>query len=246
MKTVLAKNVLIDDIPRTPYMIKSTETEIILIIPAFIDFNPDTLNLKSKGEWITVYIELPTGYDINAVNLETIRLNNQIQAECNLIIMGDYDNNGIPDLMIKFNRSDVQNILEVGDEIKTTIIGETMNGDGFTDVVIHVVAEELNLTSSDTKAELKSVQYNNQDIIEFPKTEFKYEWSIDKKTGDIKNLEQRIKVKDEFDIKAKYNHQKDETEIKIKQADKEEIKQTLPGLVIIKLITKSGVLEFEY
>ena len=48
------------------------------------------------------------------------------------------------------------------------------------------------------------------------------------------------------DIKAKYNHQKNETEIKIKKENKKEIKQILYSLTIIKLITKSGVLSFEF
>ena len=40
------------------------ETEINQIIPATIDFDPDTLNLGSNGKWVTVYIELLTGYDV--------------------------------------------------------------------------------------------------------------------------------------------------------------------------------------
>ena len=128
---VLAEDVPISDIPRTPYIIRSTETEIIPIIPAFVDFDPDTLNLKSKGQWVTSYIELPADYDINTIDLESIRLNDQIPIEPEPTEIGDYDENGIPDLMVKFDRLDVQSILEVGDEAKITITGELINGKPF-------------------------------------------------------------------------------------------------------------------
>jgi PKD repeat protein len=36
-------------------------------IPATIDCDPDTLNLKSEGEWITCYIELPEGYGVERI-----------------------------------------------------------------------------------------------------------------------------------------------------------------------------------
>lgn len=76
--------------------------------------------------------------------------------------------------------------------------------------------------------------------------ELKYEWSLNK-DETIKKLEQKIEVEDRFKIKAKYNHQKDETRIKIKyKEDEKKIEYTLPGLVIIKLTTKSGNLDFEF
>ncbi len=128
---VLAENVPISDIPRRPYILRSTETEIIPIIPAFVDFDPDTLNLKSRGQYVTVYLELPKGYEINEIDLETIRLNNQVPAELKPIAISDYDNNGIPDLMIKFNRSAVQSILELGEKIKIVISGKLNDGRPF-------------------------------------------------------------------------------------------------------------------
>jgi len=36
---------------------------ILLALSATVDLDPDTLNLESKGKWITCYIELPEGYD---------------------------------------------------------------------------------------------------------------------------------------------------------------------------------------
>ena len=105
--------------------------------------------------------------------------------------------------------------------------------------------EKIKQKGKEIKAKLEVIQYNDEEIIEL-EADFKYEWSLDKHTGEIKNLEQKLEVKNQFKIKAKYNHKKDETKIKIKLPDQEEQKQTLSGIVIIKLITKSGVLGFDY
>lgn len=109
-----------------------------------------------------------------------------------------------------------------------------------------LIFSKLKRHGKEIKAELKSLQYNDQPVIELPKTELKYEWSVDKKTNQIKELEQRIKVKGQFDIRTKYNHKKDQTKIKIKETKKKEIEYHLPRLVIIKLTTKSGILDFEF
>jgi len=128
---VLAENVPISDIPRRPYILRSTETEIILIIPAFVDFDPDTLNLESEGKWSTVYLELPKGYNIEEIDLENLLLNGKIKPESKPIEIGDYDENGVPDLMMKFNRLAVEDILEAGEEVKVTISGNLIDGKPF-------------------------------------------------------------------------------------------------------------------
>jgi hypothetical protein len=76
-----------------------------------IDINPDTLNLRSKGKWITSYIELPEGYNVNDINVSSVMLNDTIPAELRPISISDYDNDTIPDLMIKFDRQQVINYI---------------------------------------------------------------------------------------------------------------------------------------
>ena len=90
---------------------------------------------------------------------------------------------------------------------------------------------------------MEGIQYNNGGIIEF-KAEFKYEWSLNQ-DNTIKELEQKIKVEDQFRIKTKYSSKKDETKIEIKTEEGKE-KQILPGLVIIKLTTELGVFGFNF
>ncbi len=95
------------------------------------------------------------------------------------------------------------------------------------------------------KAELESLQYDNNPAVEVPKTELKYEWSSDRKTGEIRNLNQWIKVKGKFEINAEYNYRKDETKIEIKTLEGKE-RRTVPGIAAVKLTTKSGTLGFEF
>ena len=129
----LAENVQIANIPAKPYILRSTETEIVSLQPATVDFDPDTLNLKSKGKWVTVYIELPLGhgYNISMTNLTSVTLDGQIYAEAKPLEIGDYDSDGIPDLMVKFNRAAVQAVLQVGDQVEITINGKLTDGSLF-------------------------------------------------------------------------------------------------------------------
>ncbi len=125
---VLADDILISGIPSQPYIIRSTETEIFQIIPVTIDINPNTLNLNSTGNWITCYIELPNGYNVEDINISTFLLNDIIPAEVHPTNISDYDNDGIPDLMVKFDRQAVQDILERGENVEITVTGEIADG----------------------------------------------------------------------------------------------------------------------
>ena len=89
-----------------------------------LDIDPDTLNLQSKGEWITCYIWLPEGYDVADIDPESILLNGQVTPD-----WGRVDETGQM-LIVKFNRSEVQDILEVG-EVELTISGELTDGTKF-------------------------------------------------------------------------------------------------------------------
>jgi hypothetical protein len=103
----------------------------IVIIPAKVDVDPDTLNLKSKGKWVTTYIELPEGYDVSNIDVNTVLLNDQVHAKDHPTEIGDNDNDGIADLMVKFDRSAVQEILEVGEEVEVTVTGDLTDGPPF-------------------------------------------------------------------------------------------------------------------
>ncbi len=102
-----------------------------LFVQATVDIKPNTLNLKSKGKWITGYIELPSGYDVNNIDITAVKLNNTVSAEQKPTEVGDYDKDGIPDLMVKFDRAEVEKIITAGDEVKITISGQLTDGKKF-------------------------------------------------------------------------------------------------------------------
>lgn len=93
------------------------------IIAATIDINPDTLKLKSKGKPITAYIELPEDYNVNEIDISTIRLNGEISAKSHPTKIGDYDKDGVLDLMVRFKRAEVMALLS-GGEATLTITGK--------------------------------------------------------------------------------------------------------------------------
>jgi len=107
--------------------------DTVQVVEATIDIEPDTLNLKSKGKWITAYIELPEGYDVADIDATTVLLNDTVPAVTDpkydfVSDPGEYitdnDDDGILERMVKFDRSAVQTILEVGDEVEITVTGE--------------------------------------------------------------------------------------------------------------------------
>ncbi|UCH70867.1 MAG: hypothetical protein JSV29_02505, partial [Candidatus Bathyarchaeota archaeon] len=92
-------HIKITESPPTPPVVKAT-----------IDVDPDALNLKGKGKWISAYIELPEDYDIRGIDRTTVTLNDTIPVDPFWVdkplesVIGDYDNDGITDLMVKFDR----------------------------------------------------------------------------------------------------------------------------------------------
>lgn len=93
-------------------------------IQAELDIDHNTLNLSSKGKWITCYISLPQEYDVADVDINSILLAEQIAAAQ---VWVDEESQVV---MVKFSRADVQDILEVG-EIELIVSGELIDGARF-------------------------------------------------------------------------------------------------------------------
>lgn len=133
-------------------------------------------------------------------------------------------------------------VFVIKDNKKDNIVYQVKDEAGNT---IKLYFDKFKQEGKQIKAELKTIQYNNNEIINLSEVKLKYEW-LTNKDGIIKELEQNIKIKDKFEVWAKYSHQKNETEIKIKKENEKEIKQILLGLAIIELITKSGEISFGF
>lgn len=79
-------------------------------VMAAVDIDPDTLNLRSKSKWITCYIELPENFEVEQIYISSIRLNGTVQVVPHFEL-GDYDDDAVSDLMVKFNRTEVTNYI---------------------------------------------------------------------------------------------------------------------------------------
>lgn len=88
------------------------------LVDATIDLKPGNLNPNCKSKFITGYIELPTGFDVNDIVTSTVRITEvggntietPIYVDDNTAI-GDYDSDSISDLKVRFLRVDVENVL---------------------------------------------------------------------------------------------------------------------------------------
>ena len=113
-------------------------------IEANVDIHPDTLNLKAGGKWVTAYIELPEEYNVSDINISTITLDDVIPAESDPKYgfvknpeIKDRDDNGIPELMVKFLRRAVINhvlakwshVIPFPERVERTITGAFIDGE---------------------------------------------------------------------------------------------------------------------
>jgi hypothetical protein len=91
---------------------------------ADFDVDPNTLNLGSNGMWVLARVELPVQYDPQDVLVETARLNAVVAADLQQYEIDDWNENGIPDLTLRFDRIAVEAILGEGDSVEVTVTGE--------------------------------------------------------------------------------------------------------------------------
>ena len=115
------------------------------VITATLNIEPDTLNLKSEGKWITAYIQFTEEHNAEDIDASTILLNETIQPvldpkydfvtnSSEYIV--DHDSDGVLERMVKFNRTEVASWIsdELGiqyGDITLTIIGGLFDGTPF-------------------------------------------------------------------------------------------------------------------
>jgi len=96
-------------------------------VEATVDIQPDTLNKRSAGRWVTCYIELPEGFSVMDVDLASLLLNDSVPPQQWPVSIGDYDYDGVPDLMVKFSRSALAALLSPGQR-DVTLTGALSDG----------------------------------------------------------------------------------------------------------------------
>ena len=112
-----------------------TQDEFILQTETEINCDPDTINLKKKGKWITCLVELPEGYDIGAIDGSTVSLNGVpaylgkegwAKVEANEGNIVDENDNGIMERMLKFDFEAFKEMLVSADEFELVLTGKTL------------------------------------------------------------------------------------------------------------------------
>jgi hypothetical protein len=133
-----------------------------LVLEATVELDPTTLNLKSKGKYVTAYVELPEPYDAGDVDVATVVLNGVLHAETSPTSVGDEDADGVPDRMLKFSRGGLIDLISghaggnstgewsagsphpgSKDDFEVTVAGELTDGTRFAGTdILHVLGHE--------------------------------------------------------------------------------------------------------
>jgi hypothetical protein len=94
---------------------------------AACDFDPNTLNRDSNGRTVVIRAELPPDLDPRHVVLETVRFQDVLPPAQDLLVIEDWNGNGIPDLKFVFDRAEVEALLDEGDRVPLRLTGEVEN-----------------------------------------------------------------------------------------------------------------------
>jgi hypothetical protein len=115
----------LDGNPRvTGYAVEMGAYEYPLPIITQVNIRPRTLNLRSKGKWLTCRISLPDGYNAADIDLDTVFLEDEIEPASFRI------HSGTPGALAFFSRQDLRDIVNLG-RIELKITGQLTNGTEF-------------------------------------------------------------------------------------------------------------------
>jgi len=103
-------------------------------IPAIVNIAPDTINLKSMGNFITAYIELPNSFNVSQIDGNTIQISavdgHPIEPICaDKTMEPEIESDNC--LLAKFKRQDLMNLLVPEDEVEITMEGTLTSGEKF-------------------------------------------------------------------------------------------------------------------
>lgn len=85
---------------------------------------PDVLDLAARGRWVTGILEPPPPLAAADIDVGSIRLNGTVAVDPEApSALGDHDGDGVPDLMVKFDKEAVGLTLSEGEERDLTVTG---------------------------------------------------------------------------------------------------------------------------
>jgi hypothetical protein len=114
----------------------------------------------------------------------------------------------------------------------------------------HGDADDDDRGSSDNDLEFRivSLRYNDGPSIKAAENLGKFDWRFERKTHAIRELDQTLEVKTaqgRFEIEAEYDSRKNTTKITVERPG-HDTKVTLPGRILLRLVTLEGGLSFEF
>ncbi len=114
--------------------------DVIGAIEVSIDLRPNTLSYHSNGDFVTCYITPTEGYSVHEIDSSSIFLET-IPVIPDYVGIIDRDLDGVDELMVKFDRSDVLDILvDSPSYVDLTVIGCFDDGVTFFGVdTVHVM-----------------------------------------------------------------------------------------------------------
>jgi hypothetical protein len=109
-------------------------------VAATVAVHPGVINLNSKGKWVTVVIEPQPPATVGDIDVSSIRLNGSVAPDpAAPVSVGDDDGDGIPDLSVKFSRSDLAALFAPGDYDATiTVSGNAGKGCFEANAAVHI------------------------------------------------------------------------------------------------------------
>ena len=111
--------------PATPSVQVPVRLNVGLIAPTWTEFDPEVLNLRSNGKFVTMTVELPPDLDPQLIRRSSVMLNDAVPAvESPPPEFGDRDHDQVVDVAFKFDRLAVESILPEGQEVPVSIQGE--------------------------------------------------------------------------------------------------------------------------
>ncbi|OGE45843.1 hypothetical protein A3E67_03565 [Candidatus Daviesbacteria bacterium RIFCSPHIGHO2_12_FULL_38_25] len=153
-----------------------------------------------------------------------------------------------PEANISFD-TQVKEFKAAGIDSDSSIAQITGNEDSFTVTDMAGNTLIINLKDKDRKhsekISIKNFIYNEATVPAVDNS-FKVSYALDKKTKEVKELEQEIKIEGVGKLKAHWNGKKDRTTVIEKETGQKKEKQIINGLKLLRLETNKGVLSFGY
>ena len=114
------------------------------IIAATIDIKQDTVDLAANAPWLMCGIKLPAGYSSGDIVPETIRLQNEIEAE--KVWLG---RSGAA--RARFSRSRLRDVVEIGGAVEITVTGLLADGSIFSGTALVDVIDKVSKRKNSKK-----------------------------------------------------------------------------------------------